>query len=50
MNLGLRFVGRKTGPRKPPLAEFVRHISVPDPDKMRGVPIFGLAEKVTKKS
>jgi hypothetical protein len=36
MNLGLRFTGRKSKRRTPPLAEFVRHISVPDPDKMRG--------------
>ena len=41
MNLGLRFAGRRTSREDPPLAEFVRHISVPDPDKVRGVPIWG---------
>ena len=38
---GLRFAGRKTNRTNPPLAEFVKHVSVPSPDNVRGVPIWG---------
>jgi hypothetical protein len=37
MTRGLRFAGRKTKRRSPPLAEFVRDIAVPSLDNMRGV-------------
>jgi hypothetical protein len=40
MTRGLRFAGRKTNRKKPPLAEFVRGIAVPTLDTVRGVVVF----------
>src|SRR5713101_2566752 len=41
MTRGLRFTGTRTNRRSPPLAEFVKTVSIPNLDNVRGVPIWG---------
>jgi hypothetical protein len=41
MTRGLRLGGKRTSRTSPPLAEFVRHVSLPDPNNVLGLPIWG---------
>ncbi len=47
---GLRFVGNREKRNKAPLAEFVRHVAVPNHRNSRGLPVWGNATKLRKKT
>jgi hypothetical protein len=50
MTRGLRLGGKRTSRNSPPLAEFVRHVSLPDSNNVLGLPIWGPVIWLRKKT